>query len=64
MTDTSQTIQLPNRESAIALAGQGDENLKFLSRHTGAQLVLRGQELLIYGQANPVERALAGCTFP
>lgn len=58
MTETSQTIQLPSNESAIALAGTKDENLKFLSRHTGANLVLRGQELLVYGEAKPVERVI------
>lgn len=58
MAETSQTIQLPTPESALALAGIGEENLKFLSRHTGANLVLRGQELLVCGQAKPVERAL------
>lgn len=58
MSETSQTLQLPNHESAIALAGIGEENLKFLSRHTGANLVLRGQELRIFGPEKPVERAL------
>jgi phosphate starvation-inducible protein PhoH and related proteins len=58
MTETSQTIQLPSSESAIALAGNKDENLKFLSRHTGAKLVMRGQELIVYGEAKPVERVL------
>jgi phosphate starvation-inducible protein PhoH and related proteins len=43
------TIQLPNIPSAIALAGDGEENLKILSRQTGAVLVLRGQELHISG---------------
>ncbi|MBD2345918.1 PhoH family protein [Anabaena subtropica] len=42
-------IQLPNIPSTIALAGDREENLKILSRHTGANLVLRGQELHIYG---------------
>jgi phosphate starvation-inducible PhoH-like protein len=58
MSEISQTIQLPSSESAIALAGIKDENLKFLSRHTGANLVLRGQELLVYGEEKLVERAL------
>lgn len=58
MAETSQTIQLPSPESALALAGINEENLKFLSRHTGANLVLRGQELLVCGQAKTVERAL------
>ncbi len=56
MTETSITIQLPSAESAIALAGVGEENLKFFARHTGANLVMRGQDLCIYGQAKPVER--------
>jgi phosphate starvation-inducible protein PhoH and related proteins len=58
MTETSQTIQLPSNESAIALAGIQEENLKFLSRHTGAKLVLRGQELIVFGEEKPVERVL------
>jgi phosphate starvation-inducible protein PhoH and related proteins len=56
MTETSQTVQLPTNESAMALAGLGDENLKFLSRHTGANLVLRGQELQIYGKEKSIGR--------
>jgi phosphate starvation-inducible protein PhoH and related proteins len=51
------TIQLPNIESAIALAGKLEENLKLLSHHTGANLVLRGQELVISGTQTQVERA-------
>jgi phosphate starvation-inducible protein PhoH and related proteins len=43
------TIQLPNIPSALALAGDGEENLKILSRQTGAMLVLRGQDLHISG---------------
>ncbi|MEA5535225.1 PhoH family protein [Crocosphaera sp. XPORK-15E] len=58
MSEISQTLELPSNESAIALAGKGEENLKFLSRHTGANLVLRGQELRIYGQEKQVERAV------
>ena len=58
MTEASQTVELPSPQSAIALAGAGDENLKLLSRQTGANLILRGQDLLIYGQTKPVARAL------
>ena len=58
MTEASQTVELPSPQSAIALAGSGDENLKLLSRQTGANLILRGQDLLIYGQTKPVARAL------
>jgi phosphate starvation-inducible PhoH-like protein len=56
MTQASQIIQLPNSTSAIALAGAGEENLQLLSRHTGTQVVLRGQDLLIFGTDKGVER--------
>lgn len=46
------TIHLPSIDSAIALAGEREENLKLLSRQTGATLVLRGQELMISGTEN------------
>lgn len=49
------TIQLPSPESAIALAGEHEENLKQVARQTGATLVLRGQELHIYGTENQIE---------
>jgi phosphate starvation-inducible PhoH-like protein len=50
-------IQLPNIESAIALAGQQEENLKTISRQTGANLVLRGQELHIAGTETQIDLA-------
>lgn len=59
MTEAVKTIELPNSESAIALAGPHEANLKTLSRQTGAKLVMRGQELLITGKEKPVERCLA-----
>lgn len=59
MTEASQIIQLPSNESAIALAGDREENLQILSRHTGTKLVLRGYDLHIYGQAKAVERCAA-----
>ncbi len=49
------TLPLPTPESAIALAGTQEDNLKILSRQTGATIVLRGQELLITGTANQVD---------
>jgi phosphate starvation-inducible protein PhoH and related proteins len=52
------TIQLPSRESAIALSGEREENLKTLSRQTGATLVLRGQDLQIKGTENQVDLAV------
>lgn len=54
MTDGT-TIQLPSIDSALALSGNQEENLKILSKQTGALLVLRGQELLISGTSNQVE---------
>ncbi|AKG23156.1 PhoH family protein [Calothrix sp. 336/3] len=48
-------IELPSIESAIALAGVGEENIKLLSRQTGANIVLRGQELLISGTDKQVD---------
>jgi phosphate starvation-inducible protein PhoH and related proteins len=48
-------IQLPSIESAIALAGDREENLKTLAHQTGAKLVLRGQELLIAGTATQID---------
>ncbi len=51
----SVAIQLPSIESAIALGGDREENLKILTQQTGAKLVLRGQELLIAGTAAQVD---------
>ncbi|HEY9624915.1 MAG TPA: PhoH family protein [Crinalium sp.] len=51
----SLTIELPSPESAIALAGHREENLKQLSQQTGATIVLRGQELLISGTDKQVD---------
>ncbi|MBD2102148.1 PhoH family protein [Leptolyngbya sp. FACHB-261] len=48
------TIHLPDPESAIHLAGPGEENLKLLSKQTGASLVLRGQDLLVSGPEGAV----------
>jgi phosphate starvation-inducible PhoH-like protein len=50
------TIELPSVESALALSGRQQENLKTLSKQTGAVVDLRGQELAIVGTANQVER--------
>ncbi|MGF1524800.1 MAG: PhoH family protein [Leptolyngbyaceae cyanobacterium] len=47
-------IDLHSIESAIALSGHQDENLKLLSQQTGASVVLRGQELLVSGTVTAV----------
>lgn len=49
------TIELPSIASAIALAGERDENLKTLARQTGAAIVLRGQALRISGTASQID---------
>ena len=54
----SETISLPSSESAIALAGVREENLKFLANHTGVKLVMRGQDLLLSGTPKAVERCI------
>jgi phosphate starvation-inducible PhoH-like protein len=49
-------IELPSIDSAIALSGYQEENIKLLAKHTGAHIVLRGQELLITGTATQIDR--------
>ncbi|MGG6265740.1 PhoH family protein [Leptolyngbya sp. AN03gr2] len=49
------TLPLPSPESAIALSGDREDNLKTLARQTGATIVLRGQDLLITGTPNQIE---------
>ncbi|MBC6421492.1 MAG: PhoH family protein [Hormoscilla sp. SP5CHS1] len=53
--DERAIIELNSPDSAIALGGYGEENLKTLMRQTGAHLVLRGQDLVISGTAKQVE---------
>ncbi|MGB7376226.1 MAG: PhoH family protein [Rivularia sp. (in: cyanobacteria)] len=49
------TIELPDIPSAMALAGNQEENLKLLSRQTGATVVLRGQELYVSGTEKQID---------
>ncbi|MEO0948547.1 MAG: PhoH family protein [Cyanobacteria bacterium J06641_5] len=56
MSEASERLELPSPESAIALAGEREENLKFLADRTGTRLVLRGQELFVLGQPKAVGR--------
>lgn len=51
-------IDLPSAESAIALSGQQNENIKLLTEQTGAQIVLRGRDLLFSGTAKTVDLAV------
>ncbi|MBD2328828.1 PhoH family protein [Alkalinema sp. FACHB-956] len=50
------TFPLPSIESAIALAGDQESNLKLIGRQTGTTLVLRGQEIMISGTASQITR--------
>ncbi|NJO43787.1 MAG: PhoH family protein [Cyanobacteria bacterium CRU_2_1] len=52
---TTLTIDLPTPDSAIALAGSQEENLKLLAQQTGAAIVLRGQAIVISGTENQVD---------
>ncbi|MGF1492931.1 MAG: PhoH family protein [Microcoleaceae cyanobacterium] len=49
------TIDLVSQEGAIALAGYREENLKLLNKQTGAQVVIRGQELMVSGTPSQVD---------
>ncbi|AGY58307.1 PhoH family protein [Gloeobacter kilaueensis] len=49
------TIHLPDISSTLNLAGPAEENLRELEARTGAQLVLRGQDLLIAGTDEQVQ---------
>lgn len=51
------TIPFLSPDSAIALAGYPDDNLKLLSKQTGAKFVLRGQELMISGTDSQMEQS-------
>lgn len=51
------SIELPSNDSAIALAGNREENLKIIAQQTGSKLVLRGQELIISGTTTQIDRA-------
>ncbi len=50
------TIPLPSPESVLALGGNREANLKILSQVTGASLVLRGQDLDIWGTDDQVKQ--------
>ncbi|WP_247215753.1 PhoH family protein [Synechococcus sp. C9] len=51
-------LPLPNRASALALAGVGEVNLRQLTQATGVQAVLRGQELHLVGQESQVNQCM------
>lgn len=58
MTEESERIEFPNVAAAIAMAGPQEQNLELIARHTGAQLIWRGQELLIKGKPKAVTRCV------
>ena len=52
----SLTIEFPSPDSAIAMTGFQEENLKLLAQQTGATIVLRGQAVVISGTENQVDQ--------
>ena len=53
------SIDLPDSDAAIALAGAGQSTLHRLEALTGASIVLRGLNLEISGRSSQLERASA-----
>jgi phosphate starvation-inducible protein PhoH and related proteins len=49
------TIHLPDIPSTLNLIGPNEENLRLLEDQTGAQLILRGQDLLIAGTEEQIK---------
>ena len=56
-TLTSFSIDLPDQDAAMALAGEAESTLHRLEALTGASLVLRGLSLHLRGRPNQLERA-------
>ena len=56
-TLTHFTIDLPDQDAAMALAGEAETTLHRLEALTGASLVLRGLSLQLRGRPNQLERA-------
>jgi len=56
-TLTSFSIDLPDQDAAMALAGEAESTLHRLEALTGASLVLRGLSLQLRGRPNQLERA-------
>ncbi|MGA1625544.1 MAG: phosphate starvation-inducible protein PhoH, partial [Prochlorothrix sp.] len=52
-------IELPTPESALALAGEQEENLKLITQQMGAKAVLRGQALHLSGTQSQIDRTQA-----
>ena len=56
-TLTTFTIDLPDQDAAMALAGEAETTLRRLEALTGASLVLRGLSLQLRGRPTQLERA-------
>jgi phosphate starvation-inducible protein PhoH and related proteins len=48
-------FSFPTPSNAIAFAGNQEQNLKLLTKETGARLVMRGQDLLISGNESQID---------
>lgn len=53
------TIDLPDQEAALALAGEAEATLRRIEALTGGSLVLRGLQLMIQGRPSQLERSAA-----
>ena len=51
------TIDLPDQEAALALAGEAEATLRRIEALTGGSLVLRGLQLMIQGRPSPLDRS-------
>jgi phosphate starvation-inducible PhoH-like protein len=50
------SIEFKNMQEAVAVCGRHDENVKLIEKNTKAQLISRGNEITIEGEAGEVER--------
>ncbi len=50
------SVPMPSLDSTLALAGDQEANLKLLAQQTGAQVIMRGQDILLGGTPKQVER--------
>ena len=58
LADTAERrLTLANNEEAALLSGARDENLRIIEREFGARILARGNELVVRGNAEEVERA-------
>ena len=58
LADTAERrLTLANNEEAALLSGARDENLRIIEREFGTRILARGNELVVRGNPEEVERA-------